>query len=140
MATKRKTNSNVVAQPLIAVDDVIASTRWYTKLLDGDAPPESDHGDVYERVCSNGQVLLQLHSWDDEDHPNLQRKKTKAGHGVLIWFQVDDFDACLERIHALGAEIVEDEHENPNAEHREIWFKDLDGYVVVVASKDGETA
>ncbi|HEY6882116.1 MAG TPA: VOC family protein [Polyangiales bacterium] len=132
--------SKVFAQPLIAVSDVIASSRWYGALLSADPPTDSDHKHLYNRVCVDGQVLLQLHSWDDEDHPNLQREPTRAGHGVLIWFQVDDFDTCVERIRALGATVIDEVHVNPNAMHREIWLRDPDGYVVVIASADGEAS
>jgi predicted enzyme related to lactoylglutathione lyase len=56
----------------------------------------------------------------------------------LLWFQVDDFDSVVERARALGAEIIEEPHINPRPQHREIWLRDSDGYVVVVASPDGE--
>ena len=39
----------------------------------------------------------------------------------------------------LGAEIIPGPHFNPAPRHREIWLRDLDGYVVVVASPDGES-
>ena len=32
-----------------------------------------------------------------------------------------------------AAEIVTDVHLNPNAGHREIWIRDVDGYLVVLA-------
>jgi hypothetical protein len=59
---------------------------------------------------------------------------------VLIWFEVDDFDAAVERANKLGAEIVLAPHVNPAPKHREIWLRDSDGYVVVIASPDGEAA
>ena len=84
-------------------------------------------------------MLLQLHAWDEEDHPNLvNRDAGRPGHGVLLWFQVGDFDAVVERARALGAEIVLEPHVNPRPQHREIWLRDADGYVVVIASPDGE--
>jgi hypothetical protein len=51
---------------------------------------------------------------------------------------VDDFDSAVERASALGAEIIEEPHINPAPLHREIWLRDSDGYVVVIASPDGE--
>ncbi|MDD9947753.1 MAG: VOC family protein [Myxococcales bacterium] len=140
MAPKRGTRSPIRAQPLIAVADVIASTRWYQHLLQGDELPDSDHAHIYERVMCSGRLVLQLHSWDDEDHPNLESKRIKSGHGVLLWFEVEDFDAAVERAQQLEADVVLEPHENPNAMHREIWLRDPDGYVVVMASPDGETA
>ena len=61
--------STVVAQPLIAVRNVRASSRWYAKLLGADSLPEHSHRDLYERISCSGQLLLQLHAWDEEDHP-----------------------------------------------------------------------
>jgi hypothetical protein len=55
-----------------------------------------------------------------------------------LWFQVNDFDAAVERARGLSAEIVAEPHVNDKPMHREIWLRDSDGYVVVVASPDGE--
>jgi len=130
---------NVEAQTLIAVRNVRASSRWYTQLLGADSLPEHSHRDLYERISCSGRLLLQLHAWDVEDHPNLvNRDAAPPGHGVLLWFQVNDFDQAVERARALGAEIVMEPHLNPAPNHREIWLRDPDGYVVVVASPDGE--
>lgn len=129
----------VEAQPLIAVRNVRASSRWYAQLLGADALPEHSHRDLYERISCSGRLLLQLHAWDEQDHPNLiNRDAARPGHGVLLWFQVADFDAVVARARALRAEIILEPHINPAPQHREIWLHDPDGYVVVVASPDGE--
>ena len=60
------------------------------------------------------------------------------GNGVLLWFEVDDFDAVVARAYALGARILLDVHRNPNADHHELWIRDPDGYTVVIASPDGD--
>ncbi len=131
--------STIEAQPLIAVRNVRASSRWYGELLGADSIPEHPHRDVYDRISHSGRLLLQLHAWDVEDHPNLVNADAATpGHGVLLWFQVDDFDSVVERVRGLGAEIIEEPHVNPAPGHREIWLRDPDGYVVVVASPDGE--
>jgi hypothetical protein len=126
----------VRSQPLVAVRDVEAASRWYQRLLDC----ESGHGGrTYEKLAREGVLLLQLHAWDEEDHPNLiGADAAPRGHGVLLWVELDDFDAAVRRAHDLRAEVVEDVHVNPNARHRELWLRDLDGYVVVIASPDGE--
>jgi hypothetical protein len=61
----------VRAQSLIAVKDVRASSRWYSELLGADSLPEHSHRDFYDRLQCAGQLILQLHAWDVEDHPNL---------------------------------------------------------------------
>jgi len=126
-------------QPLIAVRDVRASSRWYQQLLAAEVLPDHPHRDSYDRLLHQGQLILQLHAWDVEEHPNLMdATASRPGHGVLLWFEVDDFDAAVERARALRAEVVEEPHVNPAPAHREMWLRDPDGYVVVIASPDGE--
>ena len=99
----------------------------------------SDHAHLYDRIYSGKSLILQLHAWDEEDHPNLvDRTAARPGHGVLVWFEVDDFDAAVKRAKALKAKVVRKPHVNPAPGHREIWLRDPDGYVVVIASPDGE--
>ena len=132
--------AEVKPQPLIAVRNVRASARWYQQLLAGEALPEHEHRDLYDRIFRDGELLLQVHAWDEENHPNLvNAEAAPPGHGVLLWFEVSDFDAAVVRARSLGAQIIEEAHVNPNAQHRELWIRDPDGYVVVLAGPDGET-
>jgi hypothetical protein len=61
-----------------------------------------------------------------------------VGNGVMLWFEVDDFDAAVARARELQARVILDVHVNPNAQHRELWIADPDGYTVVLASHDGD--
>jgi catechol 2,3-dioxygenase-like lactoylglutathione lyase family enzyme len=129
----------IESQPLIAVRDVRASSRWYAELLGTDSLPDHPHRDTYDRISAGGRLLLQLHAWDEEEHPNLVNAgAAPPGHGVVLWFQVEDFDAAVARARGLGAEVVQEAHFNPAPRHREIWLRDADGYVVVLSSPDGE--
>jgi hypothetical protein len=129
----------VRSQPLIAVRDVRASSGWYQQLLRVDAVPEHEHRDVYDRILCAGHPILQIHAWDEEDHPNLVNPDlAPPGHGVLLWFEVDDFGATVERARSLHAQVIEEPHFNPQAAHMEMWIRDPDGYVVVIAGHEGE--
>lgn len=132
-------------QPLIAVADVEASSRWYQRLL----ACESAHGGPeYERLVSNGALIMQLHAWDAEHHhgPIGDPDARPPGNGALLWFETDDFDGAVARAGELGAEVIKPPHRNPpegeegGPAHRECWLRDLDGYTVVLASPDGEAA
>jgi len=129
------------AQPLIAVTDVEASSRWYQQLLEC----ESAHGGPsYERLLSNGVLILQLHRFDVEHHHGRigNPDDRPYGNGVLLWFEIDDFDAAVARAGAMKAEILVPKHRNPpdgdgGPNHWECWLRDPDGYGVVLASPDG---
>lgn len=128
-------------QPLIAVTDVEATSAWYQRLLGC----RSAHGGPnYERLMSGDRLVLQLHQWEVEHHhPPVGDVHAKPyGNGVLLWFEVDDFHAAVERARELGAELVMDTHRNPpdgdgGPNHWECWLKDPEGYTVVLASPDG---
>jgi catechol 2,3-dioxygenase-like lactoylglutathione lyase family enzyme len=128
-------------QPLIAVTDVEASSRWYQRLLGC----QSNHGGrEYEQLVWDGQIVLQLHSFTVEHgHGRIGNAADKPyGNGLLLWFEVQDFDAVLERSHEMGVEVILPKHRNPpepdgGPNHWELWVRDPDGYVVVVASPYG---
>lgn len=129
-------------QPLIAVSDVEASSRWYQRLLGC----RSNHGGPeYEQLVSNGQVVLQLHSFSVGHHHGAigDSNDKPYGNGVLLWFEVEDFEAVMRRSAEMGVEIVISRHRNPpdddagGPNHWECWIRNPDGYVVVVASPYG---
>ena len=123
-------------QPLISVTDVEASSRWYQRLI---GCTSAHGGKEYERLVWNGELILQLHSFDHDHHhgPIGDRADKPYGNGVLLWFEVDDFEQAMERITDLAPTIILPRHRNPNANHWECWLLDPDGYTVVLASPDG---
>ncbi|HWA94505.1 MAG TPA: VOC family protein [Terracidiphilus sp.] len=128
-------------QPLIAVSDVEASSRWYQQLLG----LQSNHGGkVYEQLVHDGQIILQLHAFDSDHHhgPIGDPAQKPYGNGLLLWLEVEDFDAVLARSQQMGAEVILPKHRNPpdgngGPNHWELWLRDPDGYMVVVASPYG---
>ena len=131
------------SQTMLMVRDVEASSRWYQQLLG----LTSDHGGpAYERLLADGELVLQLHhEGTDHHHGPIGDADGPRGNGVLVWFgAVSDFDGVVERAARLGATVVKAPHRNPpqgegnGPGHRELWVEDPDGYVVAVASPDGE--
>jgi catechol 2,3-dioxygenase-like lactoylglutathione lyase family enzyme len=116
---------------MIAVADVEAASLWYQRVLGA----TSGHGGAeYEQLLVDGQLIMQLHRLEIGHHHGLIGDPDQpVGNGVALWFEAADFDATVQRIRAAGARVVTDVHVNPNAGHREIWIRDLDGYLVVFA-------
>ncbi len=128
-------------QPLIAVHDIQASSRWYRHLL---GCRSAHGGDEYERLVSDRGLILQLHRFGVGHHhgPIGNPDDRPYGNGVLLWFEVDDFDAADRRAGELAAAVVRPRHRNPpdgagGPNHWELWLQDPDGYTVVLASPDG---
>jgi catechol 2,3-dioxygenase-like lactoylglutathione lyase family enzyme len=122
-------------QPLVVVQDVPASSRFYCALLGC----ESGHGgEEYERLMMGDALIMQLHAWDVHEHPRLGDPSKPLGNGIALWFATEDFDAALARVRTAGATVLEGPLVNPNAHHREIWLRDPDGYVVVIAGPYGD--
>ncbi|MEU4190870.1 VOC family protein [Kribbella sp. NPDC026611] len=122
-------------QPLIAVSDVEKSSAWYCAVLDA----KSAHGGPeYERLEVDGVLVMQLHKLDVEHHHGLFGDPAHPlGNGFAVWFETDDLGAAVERARGYGATVQTDVHLNPNAQHHEIWLRDPDGYLVVLASSRG---
>ncbi|EKF74316.1 glyoxalase/bleomycin resistance protein [Alcanivorax hongdengensis A-11-3] len=101
---------------------------------------ESGHGGGdYEQLVMAGKMILQLHRWQAHHHPHMgDPALASRGNGVLLWFQTDYFDDLVSRATDMAAEILEPPHLNRNANHRECWLRDPDGYVVVVAGAYGD--
>ena len=123
-------------QPLIAVHNVEASSRWYQAVLG----LQSGHGGPdYEQLVFGGHMVMQLHHWDAHHHPYLGNPQSKPyGNGVVLWFQTEKIANAFKRAQAQKPEILEAIKVNPNANHRKFWLRDPDGYVVVVAGAYGD--
>lgn len=122
-------------QPLIAVADVEKTSQWYQTILG----LESGHGGKdYEQLLYEQRMVLQLHQWQAHEHPHIGDSKRVIGNGVLLWFESNQFDEVVQKLQTHQIEILEGPKYNPNAHHREIWFKDPNGYTLVVASPYGD--
>lgn len=122
-------------QPLITVKDVPSSREWYEKVL---GLCSGHGGDEYERMMWGDRLVLQLHRWDTHEHSHLGDPSVPIGNGAILWFQTDQFDEIVAKVQNHSATVLEGPLVNPNANHREIWLSDPDGYTVVVAGRSGD--
>ena len=113
-------------------DDVPAAVAWYAEFLGVDA--------YFTNAGPDGRVAYaEFRVGDSEDELGIvDRRYAPPGAadgpgGAIMYWHVDDLDATVARVRALGAEVVMEPTENPGAGHRECWFRDPDGYTVVVA-------
>ena len=119
---------------IIGVADVAVSFKWYQSLL---GLPETTpaHDDFGQIVDSDGTVLLCLHAWGAHEHPSLASPaRAEPGNGLLLFFRVDNFDACLSKARDLVDRLEEDPHVNPSTGTMEFSLRDPDGYYVHISA------
>jgi catechol 2,3-dioxygenase-like lactoylglutathione lyase family enzyme len=120
---------------MIAVADVEKTSAWYQHVLGA----ESGHGGPeYERLEVGGTLIMQLHRLEvGHHHGRIGDPALPIGNGLALWFELASFDEAVDRVRTAGAMIETDVHVNPNSQLREIWLRDPDGYLVVLAERSG---
>lgn len=118
--------------PLVCVHDVEASSLWYQKLL---GLCSGHGGSEYERLVDGDRLVLQLHHWEVEHHhgPLGDPALKPYGNGVILWFEVEDFDSVVGRAMEMEVTVLRPSQLSENGNY-EFWIRDLEGYVVVLTS------
>ena len=118
-------------EPMLFVDDVEASSRWFQALLGA----KSAHGGrEYEMLTdAAGDLILQLHHADAEEHGGERLPPGSArGAGVLLYFQVADVHAVHERAQAMKAVVEGPPTFIKPAGHTEFVVRAPDGYAIAL--------
>jgi catechol 2,3-dioxygenase-like lactoylglutathione lyase family enzyme len=119
---------------IIGVADVHRSFAWYRSLF-GMPVAEPAHDHFGQILDADGTVLLCLHQWGAHEHPPLaSRNHAEPGHGLLLFFRVDDFEQALSRARALVTTLEEEPNVNPSTGTPEFALRDPDGYYVMVSA------
>jgi hypothetical protein len=118
--------------PLICVDNVPAASAWYQRLL---GCTSGHGGDEYERLNASGQLVLRLHKWEvaHQHGPLGDPGKRPYGNGMVLWFELDDFDSAVAHAKSMNVEVVIDRRLSEHG-NWELWLRDLEGYLVVLTT------
>lgn len=116
--------------PIIAVKDVEASSKWYQSIF----RCRSLHGgkDFDVLVSENNEVLICLHKWEEHDHPTMTNPTITPGNGLILYFKVEDINFIRENVEKTGSPVEEDIHLNANSTKKEFSLRDPDGYYLTV--------
>ncbi|RAJ15585.1 VOC family protein [Arenibacter echinorum] len=126
----------IKTEPIIAVEDVEKSSKWYHTLLNC----SSGHGGSTFEILLNelGEQILSLHKWGAHDHPTLSNPKIKVGNGLILYFVVDDIDLIWKNATELNAIIFDMPHLNTNSGRREFSLQDPNGYYLSICSNNSK--
>lgn len=116
--------------PIIAVKDVEASSRWYQSLLGCRSMHGGTKFDIL--IAGNNEVLICLHKWGEHHHPTMISPNISPGNGLILYFRTDKIDEIRQNARKLACIIEQDIHLNPNSTKREFSVRDLDGYYLTI--------
>lgn len=116
--------------PIIAVKDVEASSKWYQSVFGCKSMHGGKEFDVL--VSANGEVLICLHRWGAHGHPTMVDPNITPGNGLILYFRTENMDTIRQNVEKIGSLVVEDIHVNPNSRKKEFSLRDLDGYFLTI--------
>jgi catechol 2,3-dioxygenase-like lactoylglutathione lyase family enzyme len=128
---KTKTEVNVKIDPIIAVRDVEASSKWYQQIL-GFRRAHGEKEKFAVLVSENDDVLLCLHKWGEHEHPTMTNPGVTPGNGLILYFRTENINDIYQNAEKLGHTIEEGIHVNPNSTKKEFSLRDPDGYFLTV--------
>jgi predicted enzyme related to lactoylglutathione lyase len=116
--------------PIIAVKDVEASSKWYQSVFDCRSMHGGKEFDII--VSENDEILIGLHKWGEHQHPTMTNPSITPGNGLILYFRTENMNVIRKNIEKIGGFIVEDIHLNPNSRKKEFSLRDPDGYYLTI--------
>ncbi len=117
--------------PIIAVKNIEASSKWYEKIFGLRKEHGGDHFSVL--ISEDNEITICLHKWNEDNHPTMMNPAIACGNGLLLYFRTDNMNRIYQRVLEAGSVIEEDIHLNPNSLKKEFSFRDPDGYYLTVS-------
>lgn len=112
--------------PIIAVKDVDASSKWYQSVF---GCKRNHGGDEFAVLVSeNDDVLICLHKWGAHKHPTMMNSKITPGNGLILYSKTENIDQILKNVEKIGSVFEEEIHLNTNSNKKEFSLRDPDGY------------
>ncbi|MER3464231.1 MAG: glyoxalase [Chitinophagaceae bacterium] len=116
--------------PIIAVRDIKASSKWYQKIFGFRNNHGGDHFSVL--VYDDDEIILCLHKWEEHNHPTMTNPSITPENGLLLYFRTENMNNIYQNLLKAGCAIEEDIHLNKNSLRKEFSFRDPDGYFLTV--------
>lgn len=112
--------------PILAVEDVEASSKWYQSIFGCKSMHGGKEFDIL--TVKNDEVLICLHKWGIHGHPTMINPKSTPGNGLILYYRTEKMKGIYGNLKKVGGTIEEDIHLNTNSGKMEFSLKDPDGY------------
>lgn len=116
--------------PILAVKDIGKSCEWYERLFGFTRA----HGGAEFAVLKDeeGQIVLCLHAWGEQQHPTLRQSSVTAGNGLLLYLNTTHLWDIHQRIVDNAVPMETALHLNERSLKNELSLYDPDGYYITV--------
>ena len=112
--------------PIIAVKDIEASSKWYQAIFGCRSMHGANKFDIL--VMQNDEVFICLHKWEEHGHPTMKDSRITPGNGLILYFRTDDINQIREKAKMNNVTVEEEMHLNSNSTKMEFSIRDPDGY------------
>jgi hypothetical protein len=116
--------------PIIAVNDVEASSKWYQSVFGCKSMHGGENFDIL--VSEDNEILLCLHKWGEHGHPTMMNPGMAPANGLILYFRAQDLKAIRGNVERMGRAVEEEVHVNPNSTKMEFSVRDPDGYYLTI--------
>lgn len=116
--------------PIIAVNDVEASSKWYQSIFDCRSMHGGKEFDIL--ISESDEILLCLHKWGEHHHPTMKNPDIMPGNGLILYFRTEYINVIRQNVDKIGGIVAEDIHVNPNSTKKEFSLRDPDGYYLTI--------
>lgn len=116
--------------PIIAVKEVEASSRWYQLIFGCRSMHGGKEFDIL--VSAEGEIMLCLHLWGQHGHPTMADPGITPGNGLILYFKTPHMEKIRQNVREMDWPVEEDIHLNPNSQKEEFSIRDPDGYYLTV--------
>ena len=116
--------------PIIAVKDVEASSKWYRSIFECRSMHGGKEFDIL--VSEDDEVMICLHKWEAHDHPTMTDSTITPGNGLILYFRTENMNNLRQNVEKIGGAIEEVIHINPNSRKKEFSLRDPDGYYLTI--------
>jgi predicted enzyme related to lactoylglutathione lyase len=117
--------------PIIAVKDIEASSKWYQSVFNWKSLHGGGHFDIL--AGENDEIVLCLHPWEQDEHPSMIDPEITPGNGLILYFRTENMQAIRQNVEKMGYTVAEEIHLNPNSSKLEFSLKDPDGYYLTIS-------
>lgn len=117
--------------PIIAVKNVVESSKWYQDIFGCTSIHGGNEFDVL--VTKEKEVFLCLHKWEAHGHPTMNKPMITPGNGLILYLRTENMEEIYQSLKRTSYPVEFEIQLNPNSGKREFSLRDPDGYYLTVS-------